>query len=190
MRFNDDEQNYHRLIKNAQLSNSDEFEKLYHRYWPLVRRLWQQYKVDELEFADWEQEAQIVMLEVVRLYNHQGPRMFSCFFKQSLTNRIRDLQRQAKAHKRIPADRLYILDDDYANSLTDYLHQAPDEVIYCHQSLVELVDHCSNFEKEVLYYLHCGHSIAEITVLLGCSKRSIQSALNRCRLKLIQMLTE
>ena len=144
--------------------------------------------ISGLELADWEQEARVVMLEVIRLYNNQGPRMFSCFFKECLTNRIRDIQRQTQAHKRIPAGCLYALSDDFAETLTDFLHHSPDDIIYCRQSLDRLLCHCSTFERKVLVYLHTGYSITEIAGTLDCSKRSVQSALHRCHGKLLKVL--
>lgn len=86
MRFNEeDEEKYLKLINNTRRGSNKDFEELFRRYWPLVRRLWQRYNISGLELADWEQEARVVMLEVIRLYNNQGPRMFSCFFKECLT---------------------------------------------------------------------------------------------------------
>lgn len=85
MRFNEeDEEKYLKLINNTRRGSNKDFEELFRRYWPLVRRLWQRYNISGLELADWEQEARVVMLEVIRLYNNQGPRMFSCFFQRVL----------------------------------------------------------------------------------------------------------
>ena len=114
--------------------------------------------------------------------------MFSCFFKECLTNRIRDIQRQTQAHKRIPAGCLYALSDDFAETLTDFLHHSPDDIIYCRQSLDLLLCRCSTFERKVLVYLHTGYSITEIAGTLDCSKRSVQSALHRCHDKLLKVL--
>ncbi|MRN06421.1 sigma-70 family RNA polymerase sigma factor [Lactobacillus sp. 0.1XD8-4] len=190
MRFREDEEKYLDLIEKSRLGSSEDFQQLYRRYWPLVRRLWQRYNIAGLELADWEQEAQVVMLEVIRLYNNQGPRMFSCFLKECLTNRIRDLQRQSQAGKRIPTERLYALTDEYAEVIIDFWHHSPDEIIYCRQSIKNLLHNCSQFERKVLNYLHNGYSIEEIAISLKCPKRSIQSALHRCHLKLIQVLSK
>ncbi|WP_139561249.1 RNA polymerase sigma factor [Limosilactobacillus reuteri] len=189
MRFNEkDEEKYLKLINNTRRGSNKDFEELFRRYWPLVRRLWQRYNISGLELADWEQEARVVMLEVIRLYNNQRLRMFSCFFKECLTNRIRDIQRQTQAHKRIPAGCLYALSDDFAETLTDFLHHSPDDIIYCRQSLDLLLCRCSTFERKVLVYLHTGYSITEIAGTLDCSKRSVQSALHRCHDKLLKVL--
>ncbi|WP_302118126.1 RNA polymerase sigma factor [uncultured Limosilactobacillus sp.] len=190
MRFKENEEKYLKLINNSRRGSNEDFKELFQCYWPLVRRLWQRYNVNNLELADWEQEARVVMLEVIRLYNNQGPRMFSCFFKECLTNRIRDLQRQTQAYKRIPAERLYALTDEYSEIIIDYLRHSPDDIIYCRQSLNYLLNYCSKFERKVLVYLHSGYSIAEIAETLKCSKRSIQSALHRCHIKLLKVLTK
>ena len=66
MRFNEeDEEKYLKLINNTRRGSNKDFEELFRRYWPLVRRLWQRYNISGLELADWEQEARVVMLEVM-----------------------------------------------------------------------------------------------------------------------------
>ena len=42
MRFNEkDEEKYLKLINNTRRGSNKDFEELFRRYWPLVRRLWQ-----------------------------------------------------------------------------------------------------------------------------------------------------
>lgn len=185
-----DEDQYLSLIKNIKDEGGENFDQLYLRYWPLVRRLWQRYNVAGLEIADWAQEARLVMLESIRLYNDQGLKMFNGFFKECLTNRIRDLQRESLANKRIPSERLCSLTNDYAESIIDFLHHEPDEIIYCRQCISRFLNSCSSFERRVLTQLHRGYSIEETCVALNCSKRSIQSALHRCHLKLLAVLNK
>lgn len=48
--------------------DEQEFVELFRRYYPLVRKLWQQFFVPELELADWEQESRMVMIKVMRSY--------------------------------------------------------------------------------------------------------------------------
>ena len=184
----DQQESYSSLIRQAQTSNSEAFEKLYRRYWPLIRRLWQRYPIANLEMADWEQEAQLVILEALRLYQGENPRQFSAFLKECLTHRICDLYRKSKANKRIPADQLLPLMDTFANNLVDRLHSSPDEIVYCHDIIGRFMEDCSKFECQVLAYLHCGYSVEEAAQHFDCTKRSIQGALSRCHSKLNKRL--
>lgn len=199
MRFNindlfsiirEDEQKYVVLIKQAQEKSDEALEELFHRYWPLIRRLWQQYYVAGYELADWEQEAKVIMAEILQRDDTQNPRMFSSFLKHCLQNKIRDIRRQSLAHKRIPATQLSSLDANCNDTIIDPLHGSPDDIVYCHQSIELLLKRCSKFECRVLGYLHSGYTLAETAFYLGCSKRSVQSAIHRCRNKLIKVLEE
>lgn len=197
MRFNtkdlfnvikENEEQYVTLIKDAQAGNNSAFAELFHRYRPLVRRIWQKHFIAGYELADWEQDAQVVLIDVLALYQDQCPQMFSGFFKQCLTNRIRDIRRQTLASKRIPAHQVMPMDTTFAESFIDSLRGEPDEIVYCHQSVEPLLHKCSPFECQVLSYLHQGYSISEAATRLNCSKRSIQSAVHRCREKMLAVL--
>lgn len=170
--------------------DEEQFEELFRRYRPLVRKLWQRYFVPDLEFADWEQEARLVLLKVVKSYRGTTPGQFSGFLKQSLVNRILDFYRARQATKRIPAGLMASLTEDFSDSLRDKRRGQPDEISFCQQSFHELVCECSIFEREVLYAIHQGYSTSELAIELGCSKRKIQSALSRTRIKLLKIMEQ
>lgn len=178
------------LQKQQERIDEKQFEELFRRYQPLVRKLWQRYFVPDLEFADWEQEARLVMLKVVKSYRGTTPGQFSGFLKQSLINRILDFYRARQATKRIPAGLMASLTEDFSDSLRDKRWGQPDEISFCQRSFHKLVCECSHFEREVLYAIHQGYSTGEAANKMGCSKRKIQSALSRTRIKLLKIMEE
>ena len=170
--------------------DEQEFVELFRRYYPLVRKLWQQFFVPELELADWEQESRMVMIKVMRSYRGTTTGQFSGFLKQSLINRILDLYRARQANKRIPAGLVAPMTDDYNETLCDYRSCRPEEVTFCQYSVQELLEECSSFVREVLICVHQGYSTTEAASQLGCSKRKVQSALSRARTKLLHILAQ
>lgn len=168
--------------------DEQELIETFRRYYPLVRKLWQQFFIPDLELADWEQEARIVMVKVILSYHGASVGQFSGFLKQSLVNRILDLYRARQANKRIPAGLLAAMTDNDTETLSDYRNCRPEEITFCQASVRELVKECSYFEREVLICIHQGYSTAEAAHKMGCSKRKVQSALSRARGKLLRIL--
>lgn len=171
-----------------QTVDEQEFEDLFRQYRPLVRKLWQRFFVPDLELADWEQEARLVMIRVLQSYRGTTQGQFSGFFKQSLVNRILDLYRARQANKRIPASMVASLTDDFTDLLRDQRWGQPDEISFCQHCFHQLVQECSGFEREVLYCIHHGYSTAEVAAEMGCSKRKVQSAMSRARNKLLKIM--
>lgn len=185
MRLNEEKQGFTKFSGEL---NDERFERLFRQYLPLVRRVWQRYFVPGLELADWEQEARLVLIRVVRAYRGSSVGQFSGFYKQSLVNRILDLYRARQAHKRIPAGCLASLTNDYAELLLDPRQAKPDDIIYCKYCIQELLKNCSEFERTVLVSYQAGYSVNELALQFNCSKRKIQSAMSRSRAKLIRIL--
>ena len=66
MRFNEeDEEKYLKLINNTRRGSNKDFEELFRRYWPLVRRLWQRYNISGLDLEDWYREARVWWFDVM-----------------------------------------------------------------------------------------------------------------------------
>lgn len=72
------------LLIQAQVGNEDKFMALFDCYSSLVKRLWQKFYIADLEFEDWDQEAQLVLLKVIYSYSGKDIHQFSGFYKQSL----------------------------------------------------------------------------------------------------------
>lgn len=176
--------------ENWRTVDEQEFAELFRQYYPLVRKLWQQFFIPELEFDDWEQEARMVTVKVMQAYRGTTAGQFSGFLKQSLINRLLDLYRARQANKRIPANCLSSITEDFSANLRDQRNGRPEEVTFCQHSMQELVGECSRFERKVLICIHQGYSTTEAADKLGCSKRKVQSALSRARGKLLRILTQ
>ncbi len=179
-----------KILVDARKGKDKEFQALFKQYWPLVRRLWQEYYVADLELDDWHQEAEIVLVRVLKGYRGGSMIKFAGFYKQSLINRLLDLYRARQACKRIPASQLSSLGDEDANLLVDGHHDRPEDIVYCQKCLAAFMQRCSNLERQVIILLHQGASIAEIEEKLGCDERKIRSALTRSRRKLIAELRQ
>ena len=175
------------LLIQAQVGNEDKFIALFNCYSSLVRRLWQKYYVADLEFDDWCQEAQLVLLKVIYSYRGTDINQFSGFFKQSLINRLLDLYRARQADKRIPVDQLDALGE--SDSIFIASTTAPlEDVVYCHSSIERVIKNSSRFERQVLALIVTGYSVELVCLKLNCKKRQVQSALSRSRNKLIKIL--
>lgn len=179
-----------RLLNAARAGKDREFQALFNQYWPLVRRLWQEYYVANLELEDWHQEAEIVMMRVLDRYHGSSLIKFAGFYKQSLINRLLDLYRARQAYKRIPASQLSSLGEEDGDRLVDDHHNRPEDIVYCQSCLKAFMQRCSPFERQVIIRLHQGASIAELESQFDCDERKIRSALTRGRRKLVAELRQ
>ena len=186
--LNDDDEL--RLLTAARAGKDREFQALFNQYWPLVRRLWQEYYVADLELEDWRQEAELVMMRALDRYQGGSLTRFTGFYKQSLINRLLDLYRARQAYKRIPASQLSSLGEEDGDRLVDGHHNRPEDIIYCQFCLEAFMQRCSPFERQVISRLHQGASIKELKGQLGCDERKIRSALTRGRRKLVAELRQ
>lgn len=176
-----------KLVK-AQLGDEKGLQDLFEQFQPLVRHLWQKYYTADIEAEDWQQEALIVLFKVVRSYQDIDVAKFSGFYKQSLENRMLDFYRIRQARKRIPAKELAEMSDLMEEMLTHSNYCPVDEIAHCHACLNELFNNCSPFEREVLTLINEGRATREISLLLACKKRKVESAITRLRSKLVQIL--
>lgn len=177
-----------KLLNQAQFGDEDKFMALYDCYSSLVKRLWQRYYITELEFEDWCQEAQLVLLKVIYSYDGRDIHQFSGFYKQSLVNRLLDLYRSQQANKRIPVEQLELLGGSSNEELLEG-ENSPEGIVCCHQSIEEIIRISSPFERRVLSMIVTGKSIKNVCRELHCSKRQVQSSLSRSRTKLVRILT-
>ncbi|HJG48586.1 MAG TPA: hypothetical protein K8U70_06865, partial [Facklamia tabacinasalis] len=80
--------------------NTDVFEHIVNRYVPLYKSCFNQIKVPNYDLEDYYQEAQIIMLEAIDMYDPEKQHRFSGFFKLLYKNRIINLCRADQAYKR------------------------------------------------------------------------------------------
>ncbi|WP_267202110.1 sigma-70 family RNA polymerase sigma factor [Limosilactobacillus kribbianus] len=176
------------MVDRAKSGDSQGFTKLLDCYRPMIRHLWQQYYIPELELKDWRQEAELVLVRVLRSYHGRSLSQLGGFYKQSLINRLLDLRRSRQAGKRIPPEQLASLGMVKAELLTDLNCTDPDEEAYCQACLRNFAKNCSPFELQVVMLKHQGQNRREIAQQLGYTERQIQAALSRCRRKLMKEL--
>ena len=177
-----------RLLLQAQLGDEESFTELFVRYEPLIRKVWRTHYGAEIEYADWKQEAFIILFRVLEMYPQLDCHQFGSYYKRSLIHRLLDLCRNRQANKRIPQHSLFDL-GDYLEELT--IHATKDtveEISYCHFCLQELIRSSSLFERKVLILLNSGQTTGQISGQLNCSRRKVESAVNRLRLKTLQIL--
>ncbi|MBB1062907.1 sigma-70 family RNA polymerase sigma factor [Limosilactobacillus fastidiosus] len=175
------------LLIQVQVGNEDKFMALFNCYSSMVRRLWQRYHIPDLEFEDWCQEAQLVLLKVIYSYSGKDIHQFSGFYKQSLVNRLLDLYRARQANKRIPIEQLGTFGEN-DDEMMIRKSASLEDIVYCHKSIEEIIRISSPFERDVLSMIVTGRSIEQVCRELQCSKRQVQSALSRTRTKLVKLL--
>lgn len=175
------------LLNQARVGNEDKFMALFDCYSSLVKRLWQKYYIADLEFEDWCQEAQVVLLKVIYSYDGRDIQQFSGFYKQSLINRLLDFCRARQAGKRIPVDQLDFLGESDSQVIL-CRGILLEDIVYCHRCIDEIIRISSPFEREVLALIVTGKSIEYVCQKLQCNSRQVQSALSRTRNKLKRIL--
>ena len=177
-----------RLLLQAQLGDEESFTELFVRYEPLIRKVWRKHYGAEIEYADWKQEAFIILFRVLEMYPQLDCHQFGSYYKGSLTHRLLDLCRNRQANKRIPQNALFDLSDYLEELAVHGTNDTVEEISYCHFCLQELIRSCSAFEREVLILLNSGQTPAQVSVQLNCSRRKVESAVNRLRIKTMQIL--
>ncbi|UQS83944.1 hypothetical protein [Bombilactobacillus thymidiniphilus] len=87
----------------AQVRDSNDsaaLENLVQKYFPLIERLRQMYRLQLFEREDWYQEARLVCFSTCLLFDDQQGSRFGSFYKMRLKNHITNLLRQQAAFKR------------------------------------------------------------------------------------------
>lgn len=177
--------------------DSEVFEHIIHRFMPLFKKVSQSYKVLNYDFEDYIQEGQIVMIEAIELFNPEKQDYFSPFFKALYKNRIYNLYRDERAYKRgggireVPLQYHHSIEDEQF-SLLDVLENFQEVPA---SKLAELNEanrlfrsKLSKLELEVFNYYMWGKHRLEVARLLNIQERQVQSAFERCRLKLKKVL--
>ena len=125
-----------------------------------------------------------LLYQVVLHYDDQQNASFGHYLYRSLENFAKGQDRKCRAQKRIPADCLVSLSDQ----LPIASQESMEERIYCRLIFENFLDYdLSNFEREVLV-ASLFMDMPALCKKFGCHQRTIQSALSRCRKKLILAL--
>ena len=176
---------------------SEVFEHVVNRFMPLFKKVSQSYRVLNYDFEDYVQEGQIIMIEAIDIFNPEKQNYFSPFYKALYKNRIYNLYRDERAYKRGGGIREVSL--QYHNSKADAEFSLLDvlENVYDvpASKLVELNEanrlfrsKLSKLELDVFNHYMWGKRRIEVATLLNIQERQVQSAFERCRNKLKQVL--
>ena len=173
--------------------NTDVFEHIVNRYVPLYKSCFNQIKVPNYDLEDYYQEAQIIMLEAIDMYDPAKQHRFSGFFKLLYKNRIINLCRADQAYKRGGGIRELSLEyqSNKSQSEINLLDQIENHYHISAQDMIELkevhnlfIDSLSSLERKVFFNYQKGDSVREIAKQLVISETQVQSAYDRCRKKL------
>ncbi len=173
--------------------NTDVFEHIVNRYVPLYKNCFNQIKVPNYDLEDYYQEAQIIMLEAIDMYDPAKQHRFSGFFKLLYKNRIINLCRADQAYKRGGGVRELSLEyqSNKSQSEINLLDQIENHYHISAQEMIELkevhnlfIDSLSSLERKVFFNYQKGDSVREIAKQLVISETQVQSAYDRCRKKL------
>ena len=171
-------------LREAKSGNPLAIQKLFVSYQRLFCYAWQKYHPADLSLHDWLANMYQLLYQVVLHYDDQQNASFGHYLYRSLENFAKGQYRKCRAQKRIPADCLVSLSDQ----LPIASQESMEERIYCRLIFENFLDYdLSNFEREVLV-ASLFMDMPALCKKFGCHQRTIQSALSRCRKKLILAL--
>ncbi|WP_105957032.1 sigma factor [Apilactobacillus quenuiae] len=142
------------LIKSFKNGNDQDFEELFVKYKPIVKKLWRQYYFNDIDEDDWFQESRIMMLKIIDKFDTNRGTSFGMLYKRSLKNRLFDILRKSKAKKRMPIDKkisFNVNEAYYSNCAKDYRRLNPEFFLKMDTVRKKLFTRCSKFEKELVF---------------------------------------
>jgi RNA polymerase sporulation-specific sigma factor len=179
------------IIKQVKANNSNNFESLFVKYIPIVRKMWRDYTIRDFDWDDWVQEGRIVFFNSVINYDSDLDITLGAFFRTNFKNRIFSILRFEMAYKRRAGYTAQTLDDP-AVDLESFDSQiskiTPQNALMIKENYAEYETLLSKFEREVSILLFQGHTPHEIAAEMGHDVVKIQNALVRCKQKLSQQL--
>lgn len=180
--------------------DEDLFEYLVARFHPLFAKHYHRQRIADYDFDDYRQEGRLALIHSIEKYDNNKLNSFSNFFRIIYKNRIFNMYRKSVSESR--GGNFYDL------SLSHNIHRDQDESFTILESLedpyqlsankiVEIRDIKREFlmslsllEKAVFIYFYSSRSKEEIAQSLEVDYTQVQSALDRCRLKLRKLLAE
>lgn len=174
-------------------------EVLCKRFEPLFKKGVTRWFVDGFTYDDYIQEGRIAVLEAARSFDPCTNRYFAPLVARTFHNRMSNLVRRRHAKKRGLGQKelslgSYQESEEYNFICEDQaafrsLH--PEEIIVMQELHTNYFSRLSTLERAV-YYHHqmLGESVEEIMKSLGISNTAARGAVDRCRVKLIQLLRE
>ena len=176
------------------------FRHLLTRFEPLLRHLYQYYFVNQqrlYDYEDWYQEASWTLIKSIRHYQ-AGRGYFSAYYKLALKCRGENILRDQLSDKRVVQRHCLSLqlqdvalyeEHEYlvlATHCYDRRCMDPGDTVVIHETATYYYQSLSIWELEVLQAFLAGCDMRQFAVIAGKQLRSCQSALDRCRRKLIE----
>ena len=158
------------------------FEEIFVKYYPVVRKVRNNFFVSGMDKDDWDQEARIILYRSMQKFNPSLRVSFGSFFSRSLRNRAIDLVRQTNAQKRVPEGHLTSIDVNetyYCDTVEDEASACPERTMIYLEKFKWILDGCSSMERDAFLRMMS----AQNEDLNLTSERAMINAFERCRRK-------
>ena len=180
------------LVEQARHGNEEALLELIRRYEPLVLSIQKRYYLQGLELADWMQESQIVLWEVILRFDVSRTHAFGSYLKTALINCRHDHARWFNAKKRKLSGPMTSIDAHptfFAETLADKRLFSSDNLIIFKQRLIDIVKkEMSKMERSVLVALVSGDSEEAICERLELDHTQFHNANERIKRKIKRYL--
>ncbi|MEE6725353.1 sigma-70 family RNA polymerase sigma factor [Pediococcus acidilactici] len=180
-----------KIIAEVKVDDTHNFERLFNKYHPIIKKMRQKYTIRSFDWADWMQEGRIVFFNSVVNYDADLKIKLGAFFKNNFRNRIFSILRFEMAYKRkagFAAQSLEELEEEAEVLGQQVSRITPQNQLMVKETYAEYETLLSPFEKEVSVLLFQGLRPDQIAERLGYDVAKIQNALLRCKQKLSRQL--
>lgn len=182
-----------KIIAEVKADDTHNFERLFNKYHPIIKKMRQKYTIQSFDWDDWMQEGRIVFFNSVVNYDADLKITLGAFFKNNFRNRIFSILRFEMAYKRkagFAAQSLEELEEEAEVLGQQVSRITPQNQLMVKETYAEYETLLSPFEKEVSVLLFQGLRPDQIAERLGYDVAKIQNALLRCKQKLSRQLYE
>lgn len=182
-----------KIIAEVKAEDTHNFERLFNKYHPIIKKMRQKYTIRSFDWDDWMQEGRIVFFNSVVNYDADLKITLGAFFKNNFRNRIFSILRFEMAYKRKAGFAAQSLEElkEEAEVLGQQVSRiTPQNQLMVKETYAEYETLLSPFEKEVSVLLFQGLRPDQIAERLGYDVAKIQNALLRCKQKLSRQLYE
>ena len=180
------------LLRQAK---TDEFavEKLLSQYKPLVIKIARRYFLVSGDIDDLVQEGTIGLYKAIKSFDENRDASFKTFATICITRQLQSLIR--KEHTQKNAVFYDLLDSDFLENLDIASNIENPEMVAISNQNMEYINSqtkllLSKFEYEILQKYLSGKSYTQIAEESNVSKKSVDNALHRLRLKLSHLLDD
>ncbi|KRL09488.1 sigma-70 family RNA polymerase sigma factor [Lentilactobacillus otakiensis DSM 19908 = JCM 15040] len=168
------------LIKAAANEDEAAFEKLFAKYYPIVRKFHREYYINGCDKEDLDQEARIVLFRTACRFEPARKCSFGTFYRHNLRNRVVDMIRVNNAQKRIPTEPLTSIEANeylYSTTVADNSASNPVDSAIMSEAFRKLYSSCSPLEKRAFDMMMSGNGYQDLDPK---AQRGIINAFERC----------